>query len=104
MRIKNIPTKKGDKLPYAYLCKSIREGNKVKQITIKYLGRVKGLKKIKKEKIKELFEKYKYKCNLCNKEKNLIIDHIVPLSKGGTNDFKNLQILCQECNQKKGKK
>lgn len=29
------------------------------------------------------------------------IDHIVPLSRGGTNDLVNLQLLCKPCNSKK---
>lgn len=34
----------------------------------------------------------------------LSVDHIVPLSAGGTNDPSNLQILCIRCNSTKGKK
>jgi hypothetical protein len=29
-------------------------------------------------------------------------DHIVPLSRGGLNDVTNVQVLCEECNLKKG--
>ena len=29
-------------------------------------------------------------------------DHIIPLALGGLNDVTNLQLLCRECNAKKG--
>lgn len=41
------------------------------------------------------------KCAICGKPvkfKKATIDHIQPLSAGGTNDFKNLQIACRSCN------
>lgn len=41
------------------------------------------------------------KCAICGKPvkfKKATIDHIQPLSAGGTNDFKNLQIACHSCN------
>jgi hypothetical protein len=55
---------------------------------------------------KELLYKYKFKCVQCeeNNEKRLTIDHIIPVSKGGSDEIKNLQILCRSCNSKKGNK
>lgn len=44
------------------------------------------------------------KCALCGKGKDeepLEVDHIVPRSKGGTNDISNLQALCRTCNRGK---
>lgn len=50
---------------------------------------------------KEIFSRYDNKCNYCGSTENLEIDHIIPLSRGGTNDPDNLQILCKTCNRKK---
>ena len=43
-------------------------------------------------------------CQLCgatNRHALLEVDHIVPRSKGGTNDPSNLQVLCARCNRAK---
>lgn len=50
----------------------------------------------------KVFEKYGRKCLCCGATKNLSIDHVVPLSKGGVNDISNYQPLCKSCNSKKG--
>ena len=46
-----------------------------------------------------------FKCIYCKTigtQKNyLTVDHIFPLSKGGTNRQKNIACSCRECNQKK---
>ena len=42
------------------------------------------------------------KCAKCGSTENLHFDHIIPYSWGGANDYANIQLLCQECNLKKG--
>lgn len=43
-------------------------------------------------------------CAVCGSDSNLHIDHIQPLSRGGTNAMDNLQLLCAGCNLSKGAK
>ncbi len=41
-------------------------------------------------------------CCICDSRRDVEIDHIIPASKGGLNDRKNLQPLCETCNRIKG--
>jgi hypothetical protein len=36
------------------------------------------------------------RCAVCGSTENLEIHHVLPLIKGGTNDFNNLLVVCQE--------
>jgi 5-methylcytosine-specific restriction endonuclease McrA len=42
-------------------------------------------------------------CANCGATENLVVDHILPIAKGGLSEIDNLQLLCATCNQLKGK-
>jgi len=52
----------------------------------------------------KIFARDEYKCVRCGSPEELQVDHIHPVSKGGTNDPSNLQTLCRPCNIRKGAK
>lgn len=55
----------------------------------------------------EVFKRDSFKCQYCGKsapEVTLQIDHIKPVSKGGTNTIMNLITACADCNYGKGAK
>jgi len=54
---------------------------------------------------KAIYDKYRHRCAICNKETGFDegeIDHIKPKSKGGSDNPRNLQWLCNRCNNLKG--
>lgn len=53
---------------------------------------------------KNLWKRDEYKCQYCGKKpdsKDLTIDHVVPVSRGGATTWKNCVLACMKCNRKK---
>lgn len=51
---------------------------------------------------KTVFERDNYTCAYCSKTGGMLeCDHIIPISKGGSNDMSNLITACRTCNRQK---
>lgn len=44
------------------------------------------------------------KCVECQRNEKLEFDHIIPVIKGGSSTYRNIQLLCETCNRKKHSK
>ncbi len=53
---------------------------------------------------KALCVSFKHRCPMCGRKRKLTVDHIIPLSKGGSGFISNIQPLCQSCNSVKHNK
>jgi 5-methylcytosine-specific restriction enzyme A len=76
----------------------------VKQLRSKYFDEITGRIKFTKEFKEMVLDKSEKKCTGCQcclESKKYDIDHIKPLSSGGTNEIDNLQALCKACHRDK---
>jgi len=48
-----------------------------------------------------IYKRDGHECVYCGSKRNLTLDHVIPKSRGGTNDWINLVTSCMKCNLKK---
>jgi hypothetical protein len=65
-----------------------------------------GMRKAVSKRVRyEVFSRDDSRCQRCGRSVSdgvkLVVDHMIPVDWGGTNDITNLQTLCEECNQGK---
>jgi 5-methylcytosine-specific restriction endonuclease McrA len=49
-----------------------------------------------------IFKRDSHECQYCGSKSDLSIDHVLPRSKGGGSNWKNLVAACKPCNARKG--
>ncbi|WP_420820013.1 HNH endonuclease [Sinosporangium album] len=42
-----------------------------------------------------------YRCRLCGAADSRIVDHVIPVARGGSWDLTNLRVLCESCHSEK---
>ena len=50
----------------------------------------------------EVWQRDSGRCVACGSQENLEFDHIIPFAMGGSSTARNLQLLCGDCNRRKG--
>ena len=50
---------------------------------------------------REVWRRDEGKCVKCGSRSNLEYDHIIPVSRGGSNTARNIELLCKACNRAK---
>jgi 5-methylcytosine-specific restriction endonuclease McrA len=50
---------------------------------------------------REVWIRDQSRCTQCGSKEKLEFDHIIPVSRGGSNTVRNIQLLCEGCNRKK---
>ena len=45
---------------------------------------------------------YGERCANCDAVDDLVLDHVIPIARGGRSQLDNLQLLCATCNRIKG--
>lgn len=91
---------------YEYLVKRYRDLARIENVcTLREYHSKTQRRLMTKELRKAIMERDNYTCQICGKYMpdgvGLQIDHIVPVSKGGTTVASNLQVLCSKCNRRK---
>lgn len=73
----------------------------VRPVIIRLLHYIKHNSRTLKANRNRIYKRDNCECVYCGSKKQLTLDHIMPKSRGGTNDWMNLVTSCFKCNLKK---
>jgi len=73
----------------------------VRPVIIRLLKYIKHFTRNLRASRNRIYKRDGYQCVYCGSHRNLTLDHVIPKSRGGTNEWTNLVTSCQKCNLKK---
>lgn len=88
-------------------CKHPRGSISLNPIVSVEMIEIKNVRNISKSLRFDIFQRDHHTCQYCGRkptEVTLVVDHLVPVAKGGTDDIDNLITSCEDCNQGKSAK
>ena len=76
----------------------------VRPVIIRLLKYIKHRTRAARPNRNRIYKRDNYECVYCGSKKELTLDHVLPKSKGGRNEWTNLVTSCMKCNRKKADK
>jgi len=76
----------------------------VRPVIIRLLNYIRHKSRLLRANRTRIYKRDRHQCVYCGSIKDLTLDHVMPKSRGGGNDWTNLVTSCFKCNLKKGNK
>lgn len=73
----------------------------VRPLIIRLLKYIKHNTRMLRPNRSRIYKRDNHQCVYCGSNKELTLDHLIPKSRGGTNEWTNLVTCCMKCNRKK---
>jgi 5-methylcytosine-specific restriction endonuclease McrA len=76
----------------------------VRPVIIRLLKYIRHRTRLNKPNRNRIYKRDGYECVYCGSKKHLTLDHVLPKSRGGSNEWTNLVTCCSKCNRQKDNK
>lgn len=73
----------------------------IRPVIIRLLKYIRHYTRVLRANRNRIYKRDGHQCVYCGSNRNLTLDHVIPKSRGGKNDWTNLVTSCQKCNLKK---